>query len=549
MQLHQLTNQKYLHKMNTLTNNTRQLTDRLLKGVACLAATLILAYTNNTWAQTPFLAWERCYGGNSNEYVNRIINTNDGGFLMLADTESGTNGDINCPARLYRSYKIWLAKLDSNRNIIWKKCIAGTQGSDVGAGIIEANNGDIILLGSVYKDTLRFPQHRGNADVFVTRLTSTGNTIWEKTIGGTDEDYAGDLCFADTSQTTIAIVASSKSTNHDFAAIPYSAPDPRAIFIKINAATGNITYKARLGYLLSDDLHFTKISLTNDGGFLVSGLAGLWTPLGVVVKLDSSNTMLWGKSIRCQLSSYQVRLEDHVLLPNGDVLVVGQTNAPPTDPLIVGAHGNYDGLAIKLNGQTGNTIWQRCYGTASQELFLGIALNSSGTEAIIGGSASINPPNLKAWIVKIDLTTSDILWQINHGFGTNDKIIKILVKGSQIYGFGETNGSSPNQHGALDVWLTNYQIATTINQNSTQNLQIQTLSQGVYKINLTQNDPQFPLPKGVRGIATITDALGQTIRQINIDQNTNTFDIDLTQYAKGIYFLNIKGYKTIKITR
>ena len=98
-------------------------------------------------------------------------------------------------------------------------------------------------------------------------------------------------------------------------------------------------------------------------------------------------------------------------------------------------------------------------------------------------------------------------------------------------------------------------LATNEPKNILQNLQVQTLSQGIYKITLAQNsspmEGNFPLPKGVKGInhATLTDALGRTLQQIDLEKNNNSFDLDLNDYSQGIYFLNMKGYKTVKLTR
>ena len=100
----------------------------------------------------------------------------------------------------------------------------------------------------------------------------------------------------------------------------------------------------------------------------------------------------------------------------------------------------------------------------------------------------------------------------------------------------------------------------TTTETSPQTDDLHTLSvqcQGIYKISLGTNST--PL-EGQRVIATLTDQLGRTLPfrsspplegqgEVSNQQSTNTFEIDPSEYSQGIYFLNINGYKSVKLVR
>ena len=52
-----------------------------------------------------------------------------------------------------------------------------------------------------------------------------------------------------------------------------------------------------------------------------------------------------------------------------------------------------------------------------------------------------------------------------------------------------------------------------------------------------------------RGSAILSDAVGRKLKENPLKQGENSFEIDLNDYAQGIYFLNISGYRTLKLLR
>jgi len=118
--------------------------------------------------------WDKTYGGTNKEVGNDIVVTPDGGYLIVGDTyASGEQSDI------------WLIKTDSNGNMVWNKTYGGS-GNDHGNAIHNTTDGSgYIIVGSTSS------YGNGTSDIWMMRVDTSGNEIWNRTFGGTgiDEGY------------------------------------------------------------------------------------------------------------------------------------------------------------------------------------------------------------------------------------------------------------------------------------------------------------------------------------------------------------------------
>jgi len=125
--------------------------------------------------------WKRTYGGNSDDYGRSITNTNDNGYVLTGYTGSN-DGDFIGMNKGYSD--IFVMKLNSNGDIVWKKTYGGSD-FDYGYSIITTNDGGYVLTGGTYSNDGDFSgMGRDSNVVFVIRLNSYGNIVWTKTFGG-----------------------------------------------------------------------------------------------------------------------------------------------------------------------------------------------------------------------------------------------------------------------------------------------------------------------------------------------------------------------------
>ena len=146
-------------------------------------------------AQAPFWNWAVTAGGTNSDRANAITYSNDGNLLVAGffhDTvnfESATVGALE--------YGMFIAKYNTNGNLIWVKKIAeGNLGIEP-QKIFEDSMGNILISGYFGEintgGDLSFTNGNsftslGGLDIFVSKFTAFGNFIWASHIGSLEDD-------------------------------------------------------------------------------------------------------------------------------------------------------------------------------------------------------------------------------------------------------------------------------------------------------------------------------------------------------------------------
>jgi hypothetical protein len=119
------------------------------------------------------IEWQHSYGGNDSDSAKSVLQTSDGGYIVLAQTGSFGVGLSD----------LLIYKLSSTGSIEWQHTYGGPLW-DPPEAIFQATDEGYILVG----DTYSFGA--GENDCIVMKLDPTGEIEWVKTYGGSSYDLA-----------------------------------------------------------------------------------------------------------------------------------------------------------------------------------------------------------------------------------------------------------------------------------------------------------------------------------------------------------------------
>ncbi len=138
------------------------------------------------------ILWQQCYGGSDYEAGFDIIET-DGGYIFAAVAYSN-DGDVSGhhgPFGLDGKPDIWIVKLDTLGEIMWQKCLGGT-GYDYSSAIFENDTGEILVFGETSSNDGDVSGNNSNPDEFdiwLAKLDANGVLLKQQCFGGRRNDY------------------------------------------------------------------------------------------------------------------------------------------------------------------------------------------------------------------------------------------------------------------------------------------------------------------------------------------------------------------------
>ncbi|MBO9683794.1 MAG: hypothetical protein J7502_14185, partial [Flavisolibacter sp.] len=155
---------------------------------------LTLFVFSNSFSQVPGIKWQKTFGGTNYDDPSRydssvadhpkvFIPIKSGGYFIAGTTQSN-NGDM---IGNHGISDIWIARLDTARNIIWKNCYGGTSRETFGS-IQQVGDDGFILIGSTYSNNGDVSGNHGQEDIWVVRLNMDGEILWQNCFGGTAND-------------------------------------------------------------------------------------------------------------------------------------------------------------------------------------------------------------------------------------------------------------------------------------------------------------------------------------------------------------------------
>ena len=271
---------------------------------------LLLIIKTCVYAQAPQKFYAR-YGGNGYDVGYDVQQTLDKGYIITGSTSSYGMGNTD----------LFLLKLDSMGQHRFQNTF-GNANNDIGKAIIQLVDSSYVMVG--YTNSIGF----GGYDIFLVKADKYGQLLWQKTIGGTDWDFANSL-----QQTTDGGFIIAGST------FSYGYGNEDGYVVKTDA-NGNTQWNKTFGGMEDDE--FKSVIQTTDGGYALCGSTKSYTDINGdawVFKLNNLGDSVWSKTYGGVKEDFVNKI---IQLQNGNLLVAGGTRSASSsqETLII----NYDNL-------------------------------------------------------------------------------------------------------------------------------------------------------------------------------------------------------------
>jgi hypothetical protein len=381
-----------------------------------IATSLFCMILFSTYGQSTF---EKTYGGVYDEYAHSVLQTDDNGFILCGYTCSYGEGQED----------VYVVKTDVFGNVEWKKTYGGP-GEDHGYYISKTNDGGYIIcaestsfgsrtmgdtlwtknINENYLSTSRCAvqtedngfvvcgstsmTNLGETDILLFKLNESGELIWSKKYGGEGYDFSYSICKTIDGGVILCGGSSYDKSEYD-------------IYIIKTNAQGDTTWTRKWGG--SGYNAGYCILPYEDGNFLVGGCSSsTGTMYHILLKINNEGETIWSKTIGEDESNFGM----HIAFTN-DNCIVG-----------CGWSKNFNEQESRLNlyktDADGNLIWLKNYGGYTYDLGYDVFESNDLGLVVAGYTQSFGAGMADMYLIKTDaegiITSMDELQQENSSF-------------------------------------------------------------------------------------------------------------------------------------
>jgi len=500
----------------------------IMKKTLALLALLLSVFS--LYAQDPNILWQRTIGGSGKEYLKSIEETSDGGMIIGGYSNSNISGDKSENSRGANDY--WILKLDSSGNIVWQRTLGG-DGEDKLAAFHQTSDGGYIVGG--YSDSgisgEKTESSRGFTDYWILKLNSSGSIEWQKTIGGNEGDLLVEI--HQTPDDKYILAGSSFSDiSGDRTESRIANQDAWILGLDSN---GNILWQDAYG-ISNNGFRLYDFQLTSDSGYILGGTWGI--DLAYYLKkvgLDNVWTTFAGNGAVNYLSMVRQTSD-------GGFIVNGTTDN----------QSQFNYYVWKLDS-AGNTLWDRNIDGALFEMGTTVLGSTEGgslvggySDSYISGDKTENSQGLEDfWIVKLN-NVGVIEWQNTIGGSDMDKLTCTNQNSDGTYIFGGNSSSNISgdkteiSRGSNDFWVIKHAAILGLEENPFATAITLYPSPAKNTLQLNTQD------KTIDQINIYTMA-GSKVLQLDVDTVSPT--VDVSSLASGVYYLQLYSGKNVALKK
>jgi hypothetical protein len=315
---------------------------------------------------------------------------------------------------------IWLVKIDASGNPAWNKTFGGSA-NDYGLDARETSDGGYIVMGQTYS------YGAGGADIWLVKTDSSGSQIWGKTYGGKWTEGAPSV--RQTSDGGYAIMGYTTS---------YGAGLKDCWLIKTDS-NGNKVWDKTFGGVGNDVTRCGQV--TSDGGFVMVGYTESYGAGGNdiwLIKVNSSGSKVWDKTFGGSGDDWGGSVHE---TSDGGFIVLGYTTSY--------GNGSSDYWLVKTDA-SGSKVWDKTFGGPDADEGYCVQQTSDGGYVMTGQTQSYGSGSWDLWVIKAD-GNGNQMWQKLAGGTASD--CGYSVQETSDGGFAALGITASYGAGGDDLWL------------------------------------------------------------------------------------------------
>jgi hypothetical protein len=355
--------------------------------------------------------WNKTFGGNDDDRAYSVQQTSDGGYIVIGFTGSFGLGGVR---------DAWLIKTDSFGNKQWDRMYGGVA-DEWGFSVLQTSDGGYIFISSTGS------YGAGRDDLWIVKTNSTGVEQWNRTIGGTEDDFG--FVIQPTTDNGFIITGYTKSFGTGTIDLWLVKTNNTGIE-QWNRSFGGTGYEGG-----------GSVVQTSDGGFIIAGVTnsfGAGKNDAWLIKTNSNGIEQWNRTFGGPEDDSGSSAQQTA---DGGFVIEGETRS-------YGA-GLNDLWLIRTNSN-GKEQWNRTFGTSTWDYGMSGQKTADGGYVLLGLTYSYTVGGGDAWLIKTDSSGNEE-WNVSFGGFNSEYPYSVqqtadtgFIIAGQTYSFGVGSG---------DMWL------------------------------------------------------------------------------------------------
>lgn len=432
------------------------------------------------------LEWAKPIGGEQNDFIESIVQTNDEGYVAVGNFKSntldfGNNISVNKVVQdsIYTTDMV-IVKYNNKGEAQWAKSIGAKEGHNDIKIIQKTSDGGFVVGGSfnslsvnignnITLSNSSYSKDHQNTCAFFIKYNNNGIPQWAKTIGGSYSNYIYSVAqtkdgsyivggqFTDLNTINLGNNVKLTNTSSYWSDNTSSLRKPAGMIIKYSSTGTPQWAKSICGNNLNT---IYSVAQTKDGGYIVGGkfqaesinleskitLTNKGYSDGMIIKYSSTGTLQWAKNIGGNANEYIKSVQQ---TNDGGYIVGGYYNSESIDlgneVLLTNNTSSFDVVIIKYNS-SGIPQWTKSIGGNKYDSLNSLTLTSDDGFIVAGSFQTIS----------MDVGNGIILNNSNQleDKSTNDGMVMKFLEYDYIVqynGNGHTSGNTPKSYHIFDT--------------------------------------------------------------------------------------------------